>query len=79
MKTVAVSEETWRKLRELKEKMGYPSFNELIEALIERWHLVSLREEIEKISVDYDYEDARKFIDTSRSMNHSSSQRDKGG
>lgn len=63
MKTVAVSENTWRKLRELKEKMGFQSYNELINALIEKWHLASVREEISKINVGISYREAGEFMD----------------
>lgn len=62
MKTVAVSEDTWRRLRELKEKMGFQSYNELINALIEKWHLTSVREEISKISVGISYREAGEFM-----------------
>lgn len=62
MKTVAVSEDTWRKLKELKEKMGFSSYNELINLLIEKWHLISLKEELSKIDVNIDMNEARRFI-----------------
>ncbi|MEM4061737.1 MAG: antitoxin VapB family protein [Desulfurococcaceae archaeon] len=64
MKTVAISEETWRKLKELKEKMNFQSFNELIEALIETWHLTSIKNELSKINMSYEFEEAKRFIDT---------------
>ncbi|MEM4976035.1 MAG: antitoxin VapB family protein [Desulfurococcaceae archaeon] len=64
MKTVAISEETWRKLKELKEKMNFQSFNELIEALIETWHLTSIKNELSKINMSYEFEEAERFIDT---------------
>ncbi|MEM0325546.1 MAG: antitoxin VapB family protein [Desulfurococcaceae archaeon] len=64
MKTVAISEETWRKLKELKEKMNFQSFNELIEALIETWHLTSIRNELSRININYEFEEAKRFIDT---------------
>ncbi|MEM4718120.1 MAG: hypothetical protein QXE81_05115 [Desulfurococcaceae archaeon] len=66
MKTVAVSLETWQKLKELKERMGFQSFNELIETLIERWHLTSLKEELSKIDLNIEYKDAKKFIEVVR-------------
>jgi len=62
LKTVAVSEDTWRKLKELKEKMGFSSYNELINLLIEKWHLISLKEELSKIDVNIDMNEARRFI-----------------
>ncbi|MEM0376398.1 MAG: ribbon-helix-helix protein, CopG family [Thermofilum sp.] len=66
MKTVALSEESWRKLKELKEKMGFRSFNELIEMLIETWHLSSLKEELSRMELSFDFEDAKKFITDAR-------------
>ncbi|MEM1817051.1 MAG: hypothetical protein QW432_06740 [Desulfurococcaceae archaeon] len=66
MKTMAISEETWKKLKELKEKMSFQSYNELINALIEKWHLVSLKEELSKVNVDVSYPEARRFLDTIR-------------
>lgn len=66
MKTVALSEESWRKLKELKEKMGFRSFNELIEMLIETWHLTSLKEELSRVELSFDFEDAKKFINDAR-------------
>ncbi|MEM0490224.1 MAG: ribbon-helix-helix protein, CopG family [Ignisphaera sp.] len=62
MKTIAVDEETWRKLRELKDRMGYQSFNELINELIKRWHMNVARENIERISIDVDPEEATAFF-----------------
>ncbi|MEM1542332.1 MAG: ribbon-helix-helix protein, CopG family [Ignisphaera sp.] len=62
MKTIAVDEETWRKLRELKDKMGCQSFNELINELIKRWHMNVARENIERISIDIDPEEATAFF-----------------
>lgn len=66
MKTVAVSKETWQKLKELKEKMGFRSFNELIETLIENWHLTALRDELSRANIDVDYNEARGFIEALR-------------
>lgn len=62
MKTVAISEETWRKLKELKERMSFQSYNELINALIEKWHLASLKEELSKIDFDITANEAQEFI-----------------
>lgn len=74
MKTVAVSKETWQKLKELKERMGFRSFNELIETLIENWHLTSLKEELSRANISVDYDEAKGFVEalkhrTTRSQN----------
>jgi len=63
MKTVAVSEETWKKLKELKEKLGAQSFDEIISALIETWHLQSLKEQLARVDLKLSYQEARRFID----------------
>lgn len=68
MKTVAVSEETWRKLKELKEKIKASSFDDVINALIEAWHLTSLREEVSKVDMTVSFHEVREFITTMRSI-----------
>lgn len=62
MKTIAVDEETWRKLRELKDRMGYQSFNEVINALVRKWHTSFARESIEKMGVEIDPEEVESFF-----------------
>lgn len=62
MKTIAVDEETWRKLRELKDRMGFQSFNEVINALVRKWHTSFAQESIEKMSVEIELEEAESFF-----------------
>lgn len=62
MKTVAVSEETWKRLKEIKEKMGLQSMNDVISALIEAWHLTSLKEELSKLNIPISYEEGLEFV-----------------
>lgn len=62
MKTIAVDEETWKKLRELKDRMGYQSFNELINELIKKWHMNLAKENIERIGIELDPEESLTFF-----------------
>jgi predicted CopG family antitoxin len=66
LKTVAVSEETWKRLKEIKERMGLQSMNDVISALIEAWHLTSLKEEFSKIDIFISYEEGLEFVKTVR-------------
>jgi len=68
MKTVAISEDTWRKLKELKEKMKASSFDDVINVLIETWHFTSLKEELSKVNLKISYYEAREFITTMREL-----------
>ncbi len=52
MKTIAVDEKTWRKLKEIREKLGMQSYNELINILIEKWHIAELKEHIDDINLE---------------------------
>lgn len=63
---MAISEETWKKLKELKEKMGFQSYNELINALIEKWHLTSVKEELSRINIEISANEAQEFINAIR-------------
>ncbi|MEM4762902.1 MAG: hypothetical protein QXH78_02600 [Desulfurococcaceae archaeon] len=74
MKTVAVSEDTWKKLKELKKKIGVQSINEVINALIEAWHLKALKDELSKIDLKISYNDIREFISTIRAFGKRSEQ-----
>lgn len=52
MKTIAVDEKTWKKLKEIREKLGTQSYNELINILIEKWHISELKEHIDSLELD---------------------------
>lgn len=49
MKTIAVDEETWRRLRRLRDKFGAKSYDEVIDKLIELWHKQELAKSIEEL------------------------------
>jgi len=49
MKTIAVDEETWRRLRRLRDKFGAKSYDEVIDKLIELWHKQELAEGVEEL------------------------------
>lgn len=63
MKTVAVSENIWRKPRKLKEKMGFQSYSELVSALVEKRGSNAVREEMSKINVGFSCREAGDFVD----------------
>jgi predicted CopG family antitoxin len=52
MKTIAVDEETWKSIKELKEKLDARSYDEVLRKLIQVWHLTALEEKVEKATVD---------------------------
>ncbi|NPA98476.1 MAG: hypothetical protein GXO43_03760 [Crenarchaeota archaeon] len=52
MKTIAIDEKTWRKLKEIREKLGAQSYNELINILIEEWRIKKIKENVESINTD---------------------------
>ncbi len=52
MKTIAVDEKTWKRLKEMREKLGTQSYNELINLLIERWHVTEFKKAVDKIKID---------------------------
>ncbi len=52
MKTIAVDESTWKKIRLLKDKLDARSYDEVLQKLIETWHLVELDRKVEDIVVD---------------------------
>ncbi|MDK2869286.1 MULTISPECIES: hypothetical protein [Pyrococcus] len=49
MKTIAVDETTWKKIKMLKDKMEARSYDEVLQRLIETWHLVELDKKVDKI------------------------------
>ncbi|WP_457751004.1 hypothetical protein [Thermococcus sp.] len=52
MKTIAVDESTWKKIKLLKDKLDARSYDEVLQKLIETWHLVELDRKVEDIVVD---------------------------
>ena len=54
MKTIAVDEETWKSIKELKEKLDARSYDEVLKKLIQVWHLTELEEKVEKATVEED-------------------------
>lgn len=66
MKTIAVDEKTWRKLKELKEKLDMKSFDDLINTLIDTWNLHLIRETADKITVSVDSEEVVSFFNQVR-------------
>ncbi|WP_297549527.1 hypothetical protein [Thermococcus sp.] len=57
MKTIAVDEETWKAIKQLKAKLDAKSYTEVLKKLIEVWHSVELDLKAEKIVVDDDKAD----------------------
>lgn len=62
MKTIALDEETWRKLKELKERLDMKSFDDVINKLLENWNLSVIRETAEKVSVPADTDEIVSFF-----------------
>lgn len=60
MKTIAVDEETWKKLRRLRDKFGAKSYDEVIDKLIELWHKQELAESVEELI--YPNERSSRFL-----------------
>ncbi|MBP1911625.1 hypothetical protein [Thermococcus stetteri] len=54
MKTIAVDENTWKKIKLLKDKLDARSYDEVLQKLIETWHLVELDKKVEDVIVDDD-------------------------
>jgi predicted CopG family antitoxin len=57
VKTIAVDETTWKKIKMLKDKLDARSYDEVLQKLIETWHLVELDKKVENIVVDEDEEE----------------------
>ncbi|AMM53325.1 hypothetical protein QDY65_05020 [Pyrococcus kukulkanii] len=49
MKTIAVDESTWKKIKMLKDKLEARSYDEVLQKLIETWHLVELDKKVDKV------------------------------
>ncbi|MFA4640787.1 hypothetical protein [Pyrococcus kukulkanii] len=49
MKTIAVDESTWKKIKMLKDKLKARSYDEVLQKLIETWHLVELDKKVDKV------------------------------
>ena len=62
MKTIAVDEKTWKKLKEIREKLGTQSYNELINILIEKWHISELKEHIDSLELDLSPETINNYF-----------------
>ena len=54
MKTIAVDESTWKKIKMLKDKLDARSYDEVLQKLIETWHLVELDKKVDGVVVDDD-------------------------
>ena len=52
MKTIAVDESTWKKIKMLKDKLEARSYDEVLQKLIETWHLVELDKKVDNVVVD---------------------------
>ncbi len=57
MKTIAVDEETWEAIKQLKAKLDARSYTEVLKKLIEVWHSVELDMKAEKVSIEDDKAD----------------------
>jgi len=54
MKTIAVDEETWEAIKQLKAKLDARSYTEVLKKLIEVWHSVELDMKAEKVALEDD-------------------------
>ncbi|AFK22151.1 hypothetical protein [Pyrococcus sp. ST04] len=54
MKTIAVDESTWKKIKMLKDKLEARSYDEVLQKLIETWHLVELDKKVDKVVMNDD-------------------------
>ncbi len=52
MKTIAVDEETWEAIKQLKTKLDAKSYTEVLKKLIEVWHSVELDTKAEKVVIE---------------------------
>ena len=66
LKTIAVDERTWKKLKEMREKLGTQSYNELINLLIEKWHMSEIREALEKLDMRLSTDKVLEYINLRR-------------
>ncbi len=49
VKTIAVDEETWKRIKTLKDKFEARSYDEVIKKLIETWHLLELDKKVDNV------------------------------
>jgi len=54
MKTIAVDEETWKAIKQIKDRLDAKSYSEVLRKLIEVWNSVELDAKTEKMLVDDD-------------------------
>ncbi|MEB3774912.1 MAG: hypothetical protein GSR86_08305 [Desulfurococcales archaeon] len=67
MKTIAVDEETWNKLRILREKLKAKSYDEVIQLLIEAWKNAEVDRALSSLQIPDDIaEDLISLIDSSK-------------
>ncbi len=66
LKTIAVDERTWKKLKEMREKLGTQSYNELINLLIEKWHMSEIRETLEKLDMRLSTDKVLEYVNLRR-------------
>ena len=66
LKTIAVDERTWRKLKEMREKLGTQSYNELINLLIEKWHMSEVKETLERLDMRLSSDKVLEYINLRR-------------
>jgi predicted CopG family antitoxin len=67
VKTIAVDETTWKKLKELKDRLGLQSYNDLIATLVEEWKLAKIKEQVNELEFDIDPKDAISFFKSRQS------------
>ncbi len=68
MKTIAVDEKTWKRLKEMREKLGTQSYNELINLLIERWHVTEFKKAVDKIKIDLSPTTVAEYVNTKKKV-----------
>jgi len=67
LKTIAVDEETWNKLRILREKLKAKSYDEVIQLLIEVWKNTEVDRALSSLQIPDDIaEDLISLIDSSK-------------
>ena len=68
MKTIAIDEKTWKKLKEIREKIGAQSYNELINILIEKWHVTKIKENVDMLNIDIPSDMVNNYINRIKSQ-----------
>ncbi len=71
MKTIAVDEATWRKLKSLRDKLHAKSYDEVIRKLIEAWHLTEMSKLVSETTFSDDVRDRLMtyIVDRKRKVN----------